>query len=148
MKSATYRVVRRGTEKFTLEAQNGYGGWRVIEEFRNLGEADAKKAKLEKIAVEADVTPIPRSDTLRRLVGASDFGRRAAIVHNLARAERHVLDGDRRLKQQLRLVEALPSGSKELVAATQVLEKFKRWLDLLIAERDRFAADLAKTPPV
>jgi hypothetical protein len=148
MKSATYRVVRRGTGKFTLEAQSGDGGWRAIEEFRNVREADATKAKLEKIAVEAGVAPIPRSDTLRRLVGASDFGRRAAIVHNLARAEQHVLDGDRRLKQQRRLVEALPSGSREFVAATEVLEKFKRWLDLLIADRDRLAADLAKTPPI
>ena len=43
MKSSAYRVVRRGTAKFTLEVRNEYGSWRVIEEFRHVREADAKK---------------------------------------------------------------------------------------------------------
>jgi len=58
------------------------------------------------------------------------------------------VDGERRLNQRLRLVEALPSDSEEFAEPTEVLERFKRWLDLLMADRDRLAADLAKTPPV
>lgn len=148
MKSTAYRVVRRGDETFALEALSGYGTWRVVEEFRTVREADAKRAKLEKMAVEAGVAPILRSDTVKRLTGVSDFGRRAAVVHNLARAEQHVLDGERRLKQQLRLVDGLASGSKEFISAAEVLEQFKRWQDLLIADRDRLVADLARTPLV
>jgi hypothetical protein len=148
MENAAYRVVRRGIEKFALESRSEYGSWRVIEEFRHVREAEAKKAKLEKIAVKAGVGPSAQIVTLQRLTGASGFGRRAAIVHNLARAERHVLDGERRLKQQLRLVDGLPSGSKEFISATEVLEKFKRWQELLIADRDRLVADVARTPPL
>ncbi len=54
MASVTYRVVRRRADTFALEAQSGLSDWRTVGEFRTEVEAEASKARLERIVSQME----------------------------------------------------------------------------------------------
>jgi hypothetical protein len=73
------------------------------------------------------------------------FRSRVILVHRLARAEQHVLDGDLRLRQQRRSIDQLAGRNKDTVSATAVLRGYEKLQTLFLAERDHLANELAGT---
>ena len=67
---------------------------------------------------------------------------RTMLQGQLARAERHVLEGERRVARQREIVAALTGDAEEFGRAKALLEKFEQIQDLYIADRDRLRKEL------
>lgn len=81
------------------------------------------------------------------LTGLSPSSRsRANLVHRLARAEQHVLDGDRRLRQQRRFIGDLVRRDLDIASATMDLRNYEKLQALFVADRNALANELARTP--
>ena len=64
------------------------------------------------------------------------------IQEHLARAERHVEEGERHVARQSQLVAELERDGRASQEARALLRQYEAWLALHLADRDRLRAEL------